>query len=72
MGEIEWELTTGKKITLHLLSRCCSFAKKKKTLLKYYFCALFLYFQDFYQVWKIAGQISRLFQEFKTLFQPWA
>ena len=46
--------------------------QKKKTLLKYYFCTLFLYCQDFYQVWKIAGQISRLFQEFKTLFQPWA
>ena len=24
-------------------------------------------FQTLFQVWKIAGQISRLFQEFKTL-----
>ena len=40
----------------------CSFQKKKlKT-----FC---LYFPDFFQVWKIAGQISRLFQEFKTLYE---
>ena len=33
---------------------------------------LYLCFQDFLQVWKIAGQISRLFQEFKThLYEPW-
>ena len=24
-----------------------------------------------FQGWKIAGQISRLFQEFKTLYEPW-
>jgi len=26
--------------------------------------------QDFFQVSKIAGQISRLFQEFKALYEP--
>ena len=42
--------------------------KKKKKKLKtfYYFSRLYLHFPDFFQVWKIAGQISRLFQEFKT------
>ena len=25
---------------------------------------------DFFQVWKIAGQISRLFQKLKTLYEP--
>ena len=32
--------------------------------------SLYLHLPDFYQVWKIAGQISRLFQEFKTLCEP--
>ena len=27
-------------------------------------------FPDFFQVWKIAGQITRLFQEFTTLYEP--
>ena len=27
-------------------------------------------FPDFFKVWKIAGQISILFQEFKTLYDP--
>ena len=30
----------------------------------------YLYFTDFSRVWKIAGQISRLFQEFKTQYKP--
>ena len=30
----------------------------------------YFYFPDFFQVWKIAGQISRLFQEVKTLYEP--
>ena len=34
----------------------------------YHFSRLYLNFPDFFQVWKIAGQISRLFQEFKTLY----
>ena len=33
------------------------------------FSRLYLYFPDFFQVWKIAEQISRLFQEFKTLYK---
>ena len=32
--------------------------------------SLYLHLPDFYQVWKIAGQISRLLQEFKTLCKP--
>ena len=44
------------------------FQKKKKRIF-----TLFsnLYFPDFFQVWKIAGQIPRLSQEFKTLYKPW-
>ena len=34
------------------------------------FSRLYLYFRDFFQVWRIAGQISRLFQEFKSLYEP--
>ena len=30
----------------------------------------FIIFLEFFQVWKIALQISRLFQEFKTLYKP--
>ena len=44
----------------HLLSTCYSFEKKKLQTL-YYFFRLYLYFQDFFQVRKIAGQISRNF-----------
>ena len=47
------------------------FQKKKKE--KKIIFTLFpnLYFPAFFQVWKIAGQIPRLFQEFKTLYKPW-
>ena len=31
----------------------------------------YLHFPDFFQVWKISGQISRPFQGFKTLYEPW-
>ena len=34
------------------------------------FFKTYLYFPDFFQVWEIVGQISRLFQEFKTLDEP--
>ena len=46
------------------------FQKKKKE--KKIIFTLFpnLYFPAFFQVWKIAGQIPRLFQEFKTLYKP--
>jgi len=54
-----------KKFTIkHLLS----LSKKLKTF--YHFSRLYLNFPEFCQVWKIAGQISRLFQEFKTLYEP--
>ena len=39
--------------------------KKLKTF--YHFSRFYLHFLDFFQFWKIAGQISRLFQEFKRL-----
>ena len=44
MGEIEWELTTGKKFAL--IKQLLWLWKKKKTLPKNYFCTLFLYFQE--------------------------
>ena len=55
----------GKKF--HSQSTCCSFQKNLFTI---FFSGLFLSFSDFFQVWKIAGQISSLFQEFKTLYEP--
>ena len=30
----------------------------------------YIYIADFFQVWKVAGQISSLFHEFKTLYEP--
>ena len=51
----------------HLKSNCC-FENAQDFLP----CSrLYLYFQDFFQVWKFAGQILRLFQEFKTLYETW-
>ena len=44
--------------------------KKKLTCIINHFSRLFLHFPDFFQVWKIAGQISWLFQKFKTLYEP--
>ena len=37
---------------------------------KKHFSKLNLHFPDFFQVWKTTGQISRFFQEFKTLYEP--
>ena len=64
-GKIEYDLTSRKKISLakHLLQL------SKKPFYNF-FSGLFLSFSDFFQVWKIAGQISSLFQEFKTLYEP--
>ena len=45
-------------------------ALKKNSRLVTNFSRFYFYFPDFFQVWKIAGQISRLFQEFKTLYEP--
>ena len=50
-----------KKITYKAL--VVGLKKKKKS-------RLFNIFPDFFQVWKIAGQTSRLFQEFKTPYEP--
>ena len=63
-GEIEYDLTKTKK-------KVFAVALKKKIKTFYHFSKLCFCFPDFFQVWKIAGQISRLFQEFKTLCEPW-
>ena len=67
-GEIESALTNThkKNLTCYALVVAC----KKNTQLFTTF-SRHLYFADFFQVWKIAGQISRLFQEFKTLYETW-
>ena len=55
------------KKNFHLKSTCCSFQKKKKT------SRLFYHFQDFTPIFRTfsrSGQISRLFQELKTLYEP--
>ena len=43
---------------------------KKNVRVSTIFPTLYLYFPDFFQVWKIAEQISSLFHEFKTLYEP--
>ena len=42
--------------------------KELKTV--YHFSRFCLYFPDFFQVWKIARQISSLFKELKNLYEP--
>ena len=59
-SEIESDLTKTKK---NSLSKALVVALKK-------YSKLFTIFPDFLQVWKIAGQISKFFQEFKTLYEP--
>ena len=44
--------------------------KKKKQTNKNNFSRTYIYIADFFQVWKVAGQISSLFHEFKTLYEP--
>ena len=61
-GKIENDLTNRKKISL--VKQLLQLEKKIFTIFSR------LYFPDFFQVQKIAGQISRLFQEFKTLYEP--
>ena len=51
-GNIESDLTNGKKI--HLLNTCCNVEKENDK-------KIFLYFTDFFHVWKIALQISKTF-----------
>ena len=64
MSKTEWDLIKGK---ISVLSTCCCSEKKKKN-------PDFLQFlPDFFQVWNIPLQISRLFQEFKefkALYEP--
>ena len=50
----------GKNKINHLLSTCNSGKKTR----------LFIIFPNFFHIWKIALQISTLFQEFKTLYEP--
>ena len=51
-----------KRKIVHFVSTC-SRSGKKKLKSFYYFSRLHLHFPGFFQVWKIAGQMSRLFQE---------
>ena len=53
----------------HLWGTSLSKKKKEKKIIFTLFPNL--YSPAFFQVWKIAGQITRLFQEFKTLYKPW-
>ena len=69
-AKIEYDLTKTNK--QKNLQSTCSFQKKKKLTTFYHFSRLYLYFTDFFRVWKIARQISRLFKEFKTLGEPWS
>ena len=69
VGKIEEDLTNTKKNFTSLWSTCCSFQKNSRLFT--IFSRLYLYFPDFFQVWKIARPISRIFQEFKTLYEPW-
>ena len=45
-------------------------AVKKKNKQTNNFSRTYIYIADFFQVWKVAGQISSLFHEFKTLYEP--
>ena len=56
---------------IHLaIKHLFQFSKQKILQTFYHFSKLYLSFPDFFQVWKIGLQISRLFQEFKTLYEP--
>ena len=60
--------TKRKKFTYKVL--VVALKKKTQDFLSF-FSRRYLYFPDFFHVWKVAEQISRLFQEFKTLCEPW-
>ena len=54
-----------KRKKFHLIqSTCCSFEKKSKSWLYTIFFRFYIYYLDFFQVWKIAVQISGLSLEF--------
>ena len=63
VGEIEYDLTKMKKnFTYKVLVVAL---EKTQDFLPFF--QTYLHFPDFFQVWKTAGEISRLFQEFETL-----
>ena len=64
----DWIRFDQKKIKLPLQTTCCTYENKLKTF--HHFSRLRLHSPDFFQVWKIAGQISMLSQEFKTMYKP--
>ena len=62
-GDIESDLTkTKKNIAYEALVSTLKNKKNTQDFLQI--------FSDFFQIWKIAGQMSRLFQQFKTLYEP--
>ena len=55
------------------MARYKDFTKRKKKSFQFFFLkndSRLSLFPDFFQAWKIAGQISALFQELKTLYEP--
>ena len=65
MSKTEWDLI---KEQISVLSTCCCFEKKKNNNPDF-----LQFLPGFFQVWNIALQISRLFQEFKefkALYEP--
>ena len=66
-GKIERDLNTEK---IHFLSNCCNVEKENKKIPDFlpFFKTLSL-FSEFFHIWKIALQILRHFQEFKTLYK---
>ena len=64
----DWIRFDQNKIKFPLQTTCCTYENKLKTF--HHFSRLCLHSPDFFQVWKIAGQISMLSQEFKTKYEP--
>ena len=67
-GKFEWIRFEQNKE--NFISKALVVALKKKLKTYNHFSRLYLHFPDFFQVWKIAGQTSWLFQKFKTLYEP--
>ena len=64
-GEIEYDLTTGKKFTYEALA--IALEKKKNSKLVTNFPDFTSIFKTFFRSEKLLGK----FQEFKTLYEPW-
>ena len=64
-GEIEYDLTTGKKFTYEALA--IALEKKKNSKLVTNFPDFTSIFKTFFRSGKLLGK----FQEFKTLYEPW-